>query len=232
MNFDNFILVLLVSFSLNTLTAQKINQFDENNKRTGVWRKYYSNNTIRYEGEFLHGKEIGVFKFYRKSNSIFPSITKSYNSKNDSVKVNFFSDKGKLETSGFFINKIRVGKWEYYFTNGKLLSEEFYDKGKLNGFLINYYPNGKITEETYYKNNKKEGVSKKYSSDGILIEEINYQNDKPNGLAKYYELNGSLKERGVYKDGKRVGKWEYFLDGEITNDKDLLKKKKFKKNQQ
>ena len=77
------------------------------------------------------------------------------------------------------------------------------------------------------------GLSKKYSDKGVLIEEVLFENGKANGLAKYYELSGNLKERGIYKDGKRVGKWEFYLDGEIVDDKkkkEALKNKIPKKN--
>ena len=36
------------------MKAQKINQFDKNKKRTGIWKKYYSNKRIRYVGRFLN----------------------------------------------------------------------------------------------------------------------------------------------------------------------------------
>jgi hypothetical protein len=40
-------------------------------------------------------------------------------------------------------------------------------------------------------------------------------------------LNGNLKETGIYIDGKRVGKWEYYLDGELAqrNEKNKFNKK-------
>ncbi len=226
-----FIFLFFSCFFLsNSLYAQKINQFDANKKRTGIWRKYYSNKTIRYEGQFKNGKEVGVFKFYRESNSKTPSIIKRYSTESDTITVEFYSPRGKLESKGFFIDKTRVGAWKYYFKNGNLMSEENYHQGKLHGKVVNYYPNKKPTEITFYKNGLKEGLSKKFSSDGILIEELQYKNDKPNGLAKFFELNGNLKEKGVYKNGKRVGKWEFYLDGEIADDEELKKKKKYIKN--
>lgn len=222
-----FLIGFLTSFSC---FGQKINQFDANKKRTGVWKKYYPNKQLRYEGQFKDGKEVGVFKFYRKSYPNFPSIIKRFKEQNDTVKVEFYNKKGKIQTKGNFIGKTRVGKWIYFFANGKLMSEESYDNGKLDGKLVNYYPNGKITEETYYIDGKKDGFSKKYSSDGVLIEEVIYRDDKLNGLAKYYELNGNLKEKGIYRNGKREGKWQYYMDGEVADDKELKKKKIFKKN--
>jgi antitoxin component YwqK of YwqJK toxin-antitoxin module len=207
------------------MNGQKINQFNENNKRTGTWIKYYDNDKIRYTGQFENGKEIGVFKFYDISNSDFPAIVKTYAQNQDIVLVEFFSTKGKLQSKGYFKGKNRVGKWIYYFKDEKIMSEEEYTEGKLEGKLVNYYPNGKETEITFYKNGRKDGLSQKYSSDGILIEEITFKNGKQNGPAKYFELNGNLKESGSYLDGKRVGEWEYYLDGEVTSDESVKNKK-------
>jgi len=66
-----------------------------------------------------------------------------------------------------------------------------------------------------------------------LIEEVTFENGLENGLAKYYELNGKLKEKGVYKNGKRIGKWEFYIDGEMVSDnkrKETLKNSVKQKN--
>lgn len=217
-------------FIPDEISAQKINQFNEHQQRTGIWKKYYPNKKIRYSGAFKNGKEVGVFKFYENSNSKQPVITKTYSNKKDAVLVQFFTTKGKLQSKGYFIHKKRKGDWVYYFLDGKIMSEEFYKNGKLEGKLVNYYPNGKETEITFYKNGLKDGISQKYSSNGILIEEVTFKDGKLNGLAKYFELNGKIKETGVYQNEKRVGKWEYYLDGEVASDKEIKDHKKlFKK---
>jgi antitoxin component YwqK of YwqJK toxin-antitoxin module len=216
---------------VSTSCAQKVNQFDENKKRTGVWKKYHSNKRIRYVGKFEKGKEVGIFKHYDIRTSDHPTVIKQFSKVSDSVSVKFFTLNSKLRSEGYMIGKNRVGKWMYYFSNGKLFSEENYINGKLDGDLINYYKNQKITEHSQYKNGVLEGISKKYSDRGILIEEVMFANGKANGKAKYFELNGTIKEEGLYKDGKRVGKWEFYLDGEIASDKEKKEdRKKFKKN--
>ena len=223
-----FVLAFFACFFMSeNFNAQKINQFDSNKKRTGIWMKYYPNKRIRYKGQFLNGKEVGVFKFYDITDSRNPTAIKSFSVTSDSVAVSFYSLKGSLKSKGFFIGKKRVGLWKYFFANGKMMSKEFYVEGKLEGELINYYPNGKPAEISLYQKGLKEGISQKYSSKGILIEEVMFENGKPNGLAKYFELTGLLKEKGVYKDGKRFGKWEFYLDGEIASDEESKKKKTF-----
>ncbi|MDP4600559.1 MAG: toxin-antitoxin system YwqK family antitoxin [Polaribacter sp.] len=214
-------------FTTYFINAQQINQFDANKQRTGVWEKYYDNQNIRYQGQFKKGKEIGVFKFYDENGSQFPSIIKNFRETTDSVAVEFYLANGKLQSKGFFIEKNRVGKWQYFFQDGKIMSEELYHRGKLAGKLINFYPNGKPTEITHYKNGLKEGISQKFSSDGILIEEVTYENNVLNGLAKFFELNGNLREKGIYKNGKKFGKWDFYIDGEITDEKEIEDQKRF-----
>ena len=203
-------------FLSQTFFGQKINQFNAQNKRTGVWKKYYPNKRIRYQGQFKDGKEVGVFKYYDISDSRNPIIVKKYNQKNDSVSVTFYTISGKKQSEGIFVNRKREGKWVYFFDKQKIMSTEVYKNGKLNGKVINYYPNGKEAEITHYKLGVKEGLSQKFSSAGILIEAVHYKNGKENGIAKYFELNGNLKETGEYKNGKRIGKWEFYLEGEVV----------------
>lgn len=222
-------LILSCFFAVDHINAQQINQFNKHKKRTGIWRKYYPNGRIRYEGQFKNGKEIGTFKFYDITTSKFPVVIKKYSSSSDTAHVRFFTLKGKLKTTGQMIGKKRVGKWMYYFLNGKTFSEEYYKDGKLEGTLKNYYNSGKLLEETEYKNGLKNGISKRYADSGTLIEEVRFVNGKENGEAKYYELNGNLKEKGTYKNGNRVGKWEFYIGGEAVSDKKKKESKKFKK---
>jgi antitoxin component YwqK of YwqJK toxin-antitoxin module len=221
-----FVLTFFACFFISeVVNSQKINQFDSNNKRTGVWKKQYPNKRIRYIGQFENGKEVGVFKFYHISSSKHPISIKTFYKNSDSLFVQFYKLSGKLESEGIVKGRKRSGTWKYFFINGKVMSEENYKDGKLNGEQFIYYPNGTLTEKSNYVNGLQEGVCEKYSSKNILIEAITYQNGKPNGLAKYFELNGNLKESGNYKNGKRIGEWNYFMDGEVSSKKE--KKKTF-----
>ncbi|TVZ55131.1 antitoxin component YwqK of YwqJK toxin-antitoxin module [Lutibacter sp. Hel_I_33_5] len=224
-----FIVLGLIIFFLPTTFAQKVNQFDKNNKRTGVWKKYYNNKRLRYVGKFVNGKEVGVFKYYDITTTSHPTIIKKFSTTSDSASVKHYTLKGKLRSKGMMIGRNRVGKWIYYFSNGKLFSEENYVEGKLEGDVKNYFNNEKIAEHCEYKNGVKQGVSKKYSDQGILIEEMNYAEGKANGIAKYFNLKGDLKEEGSYKNGKRSGKWDFYIGGKKVSKKEAKKQAAFDK---
>ena len=222
--------IVTLCFGFPTIKAQKINQLNEYNKRTGVWKKYHSNNRIRYIGTFVNGKEVGTFKYYDITTSKHPTIIKDFSTNSDSAKVRYYNLNGKLRTFGSMFGRKRVGKWTYYFPNGNLFSEEFYENGKLEGELKNYYENGKVLEITQYENGMKNGFSKKFSDQGILIEEVHYLNDVLHGKGKYFELNGNLKEEGIYKNGLRHGQWQFYIEGKISTEKEKKKANKFDKN--
>lgn len=216
--------ILLVSslftvFFITEGMGQKINQFDQNGKRTGIWKKTYENGTVRYTGQFKNGKEVGVFKFYSRTAPKIPAAIKEYTVANDTAKVSFFNGTGKLTSKGFLLGKKRVGKWTFYAADGRKVSEEQYRDGQLDGPIVIFYPNGKVTEKTFYKAGQKHGNSKIYTDAGVLLEDVNYRNGKLDGKGTYYNLKGQLKERGNYKEGKRIGKWEFYMDGELSKKK-------------
>tara|TARA_B110000090_G_scaffold110126_1_gene123338 strand:- start:2532 stop:3026 length:495 start_codon:yes stop_codon:yes gene_type:complete len=146
-----------------------------------LWKKYYPNKRIRYQGTFKNGKEVGVFKFYDITSSKFPTGIKKYTAANDTVFVAFYSLKGILQSKGRMLFRKREGKWVYYFANGNVLSKENYTNGKLNGTVINYYPKGNLAEQTDYKNGLKHGISQKYSSKDLLMVEVYYKEGKLTG---------------------------------------------------
>ena len=212
------IVVFIVGvFSLNAQTS--INQMDDNGKRNGVWKKYYSNDRIRYIGQFEHGKEVGVFKYFSASNSDNPIIVKKYHKNNNLADVQFFTPKGIIESEGKMQGKKREGKWVFYHGDGKtVMSEENYKNGKLHGPYKTFFATGEPTEITSYKNGLQDGNYKKYSIKGFLYQDFNYANGKLNGVASYYSRKtGDLIKKGPYIDDLRVGTWENYVDGELVS---------------
>lgn len=227
-NFNGYIMkfnltaFILLCLGIQFAFAQDINQFDADGERHGVWKKYYDNNRIRYEGTFEHGKEVGDFKFYSAAQSDTPIVIKMYNKENDSIAVQFFTEEGILESDGKMIGKERVGKWVYYHKDGKsVMIEEHYQDNIRNGSYKVFYPNGALTKSAFYKDDQLDGNSKKYSQEGVLIEDVNYKNGVLNGSATFYETNGNIKQKGIYENDLKVGVWEFYTDGELTKSKEV-----------
>ena len=206
-----------IFFGIYPAFAQSdINQYDENGKRHGVWKKYFSNSQqLRYEGEFDHGKEIGTFKYYCEECNDVPTITREFK-KDNTALVKYFTKKGKLVSEGMMDGKNRIGEWIYYHEKSEaVMTKESYANGKLHGKKITYYPNGKVTEEINYENGVMQGENLYYSYDGVLLKKLKYENDQLQGEATYYDAHGNVVIEGFYKDGKKHGLWKYYKDGKI-----------------
>ncbi len=212
--YKNLLFFLILIVSGTAIAQEKINQLDAHGRRTGVWKKYYDNQNIRYEGQFEAGKEIGVFNYYGELNPKQPMIVKTFSEAGGKAQVTYFYDDGKLQSEGSMNGANRIGKWLYYNTDGKtIISEENYENGLLNGTSTIYFASGKITEVLTYKNGKLHGNALRYSSEGILLDDLQYENGKLQGPAKYYDVAGKLLRKGSYKNDQKVGNWEYFENG-------------------
>lgn len=229
-------ITLIILFFISTsIFAQDINQFDVNGKRHGIWKKTFkATNQVRYLGEFIHGKEIGLFKFYKliKKKSIL-TATKQFNENDNTAYVKFLSSGGKVISEGKMNGKIYVGKWTYYHKNStKIMTDESYDiDGKLHGKRFVYYENGQIAEEANYISGSLERSSKWYSRKGVVVKAFIYENNELHGIAKYYDEEGVILAEGQYKRDKKTGVWKYYSNGKLVKEKDFTYIPKYKKKQ-
>jgi len=228
-----FIYLSLILLIATIVSAQDINQVDANGERQGVWRKNFDKTKVlRYEGEFSHGKEIGLFKFYKNINGkAVLTATRQFNESNNIAEVKFYSSTGKIISEGNMNGKTYVGAWKYYQKrNNQLLTLENYnDNGLLDGERLIYYANGQVSQKEFYTGGKLTGISTWYSEEGVPIKEFTYVNDELHGLSKYYDGKGELIVEGNYKRGKKEKIWKYYENGKLVEEKNFTREPKFKK---
>lgn len=217
----SFFIVLCSTYSL----SQEINQMDSDGLRQGIWKKNFNGTkSLRYEGQFQHGKEVGLFKFYKylDEQSVL-SATKKFNDSNSIAEVRFYSSKGKLISEGSMNGKKYIGTWKYYHKNSDTIMriEQYDNEGFQQGELLVYYENGKLAERSNYKNGKMEGESVWFNEKGIKIKEFVYRNNELDGPSKYYTNKGLLIIEGNYRNGKKHGIWNYYEKGELIKEKDF-----------
>lgn len=217
------LIVLLSMFLITNVFAQNINQFDDNGKRHGKWeKKFEGTNKFRYQGQFNHGKEVGVFKFYHKeAKGTHPSCIKEFRIDSDTVDVKYYSSKGIFLSEGKTKGKLRVGKWKSYERNsGVLVDEENYVNGKLEGKKISYYNDGKVLQTQEFKNDQLHGKKIMYAPNGSVSSEYNFVNGISHGKFVEYDKKGKLKKTGKYDMNKPRGVWKYYTDGKVTKSVD------------
>ena len=205
----------LLFFAFQFSNAQEpVNQVDKNGKHHGVYKKYYDNGNLRYEGSFDHGKEIGVFKFYAASGEKHPVATKEYYKHTDSIAVKYYSLQGVLESEGKMVDKNREGLWNYYFPDGKtIMSTENYKQNLLDGEIKIFFKDGKLAEISHYKAGKLNGNLKRYGDDGKPREDITYLNGIAHGPTILYDENGEEYAKGNYENGFKAGIWDFKMNG-------------------
>ncbi len=225
-----FLLIVLCYFT-NSI-GQEINLLDENGNRHGKWMKYYDDtNTIRYKGQFDHGKEIGVFEFFHKdAKGNHPSCTKEFTAESDIVLVKYFTSTGVLLSQGKMIGKKREGVWlSFKRESGVIIDEEDYKNGMLNGVKTSYYADGKILQKQWFKNNLADGKKIMYTPNGNVISEYNFKDGKSDGTFVEYDKKGHVSFSGRYKMNKPQGVWRYYEDGQLVRTKDYTLSKNPKK---
>lgn len=219
-------LILLITLLPFLVIGQEINQIDSEGKRHGLWKKYFDGTQqLRYEGQFSHGKEVGLFKFYKlhKSKS-YLTATKQFNENDNTAQVTFLSIIGKKISEGKMNGRLYVGEWTYYHKNStKIMSLENYNEnGELHGEKRVFYDNEVLAELSNYINGKLEGKATYYAEDGALVKEYIYENGELHGLSKHYDdFTGDILLEGIYKRGKKAGIWKYYANGKVVKEKNM-----------
>ena len=220
-----YLFTYLLSILVFSVSAQTINQLDKNGKQHGLWKKNFDGtNILRFEGEFNHGKEIGLFKFYQNINKkAVLAATREFLEPGTKANVKFFASTGKLISEGQMNGKVYVGEWKYYQKDSDklLILERFDDNGNLTGERLIYYNTGQVSQKENYKNGKLNGISIWYSEDNLIIKEYTYNDGLLHGLSKIYDSKGQLIVEGFYKKDQKDGIWKYYENGKPTEEKNF-----------
>ena len=116
------------------------------NKKEGVWKKFYPSGVLRSEITYEANKPFGAYAIYYEN--------------------------AQLEEKGTWHRNKNVGNFERYYENGHLHQRFFFaDSGKRNGKQYYYHDNGQVELEVEVINGKEEGVMKRYYPDGRIKEE-------------------------------------------------------------
>lgn len=223
-------IVLIICFISSAIFAQdKINQLDENGNKHGAWKGYYDDTkNLKYEGEFKHGKEVGIFTFYDNTKVKKIVATRDFTANDGSCYTIVFNGKHKV-SEGKLVNKIQEGEWKYYhLRSDTIMNLENYKNGKLHGTKKVFYNTGLIAEETTYEDGVKHGPYKKVAENGVVLEETNYKNGKYHGPAIFREAASGKYTEGQYKNGKSVGIWKFYEGGKLVKQENRSEKKKAK----
>lgn len=185
----------------------------KNGLLNGTLKSYYQNGNLKKTGNYINGKENGLFKEYNEDGSI--SI--EYNMKNGEMNGAFktYYENGQVKKTGSFLNGKGNGNFKEYAENGDL--EVTYSKinDEYDG-LLTIYEAGKVAKKINYKNGERDGLFTEFTygdNDTLLLEY--------SGLIKN-ELKDGVWNLYLYRDGKKE-------IAEFTTFKNDIKEGNFKK---
>lgn len=193
----------------------KINQYNSQGHKQGLWQTFYADGTVKWEGTYEDGKREGYFKTYTESGSL-KTIEKYINDVLQldapelaklEVQTEYFPD-GRIKSSGPVKNGLPFGAHRTYDDSGKVVKADIYDSGRV------------VAEGILDEANLQQGNWKEFHPNGQLSAEGTYVNGVRVGAWKFYYMNGSKFEEGKYDQrGRPIGKWMwYYDDGKVLRE--------------
>jgi len=204
------------------------NAKDSKGEKHGPWKETFENTTVvKYEGTFEHGVRKGKFKFYYPTGNLMALYNFSQNGTVARATM-YHEDGSTVKGLGKYISQERDSVWNFYNTEGILVSREEYKMGKYHGQVISYMATTKQEEGTHilylfnYQNGNLHGDFERYYATGQLQEQGKYQDAQRVGTFTSYHKNGKVSKKEVYKHGVKHGVWLYY-----DENGELLKRRVF-----
>ena len=124
---------------------------------------------------------------------------------------NIIRSMGQYHTDGFADIGEKIGKWTFYYPNGKIREISHYFLGKLHGPFKAYYENDQLKFDGYFFLGKTDSLFKAYYSNGVLSETGHYQITPKINL--YDTLNLLyLKNKPTLFSSNKINDWMYYYN--------------------
>jgi len=202
-----------------------------------VYKDYYDDGTLKYEGGYINGAPVGTHYHY-KLKYICDSLPVARDDTSDVMIKKQVCRNRPVPDSAIVYNegvrtdygavdslRNRVGIWTEYHNTGEFRGKGLYANDKRIGDWVFYYPNGQIEQKGKYdKKGKAQGEWKWFYENGALMREETYINNLRDGVMTEYTEDGKVLTKGEYIDDMQEGLWvyetpEYKEIGKYVNDK-------------
>lgn len=193
-----------------------LNYTDILGKKQGQWIKHYPNGQVRFRGFFIDDVEQGTFTHYHRNGRIMSVL--NYDETGGSTVEMFWESGNRAAKGAYNSDRERVGLWELFYKDGRLLQTINYKNGKADGNVVMYYPGTNVKLlDCNYKDAKLNGEYRKYFNSGLKMEVGNYKDGLKHGYYTYYNADGFKHAEGEYTHGRRTGDWIKYERGEIQD---------------
>lgn len=184
------------------------------NKKTGVWTKYYPNGNKKHELTFANNVANGYAKIYYRNGQIQEEGIWKMNRWTGQYK--FYYEDGTIKYDWSYNSSgKREGQQKYFHENGVLMYLGDWKSGKESGELVEYYEDGSIKTKRYFQDGKIEPEKtenlvqgKEFDENiklytGKLKRELR-SGELVDGYNKLLYPDGSVKSEGIFKDKRLI----------------------------
>ncbi|MCA1761462.1 MAG: toxin-antitoxin system YwqK family antitoxin [Cryomorphaceae bacterium] len=222
--------------------ADRVNRFDDRNKKRGTWIDFHPNGQLALEGYYMNGKKNGIFKKFDRDGNLI-SLEKYRDGElvvdsEESVILDLRSTyypNGKVKSTGGYVDGVKEGVHRLYDEDGSISTAITYEKGQktgegivdkkgdLEGEWKLYYPTGELMAEGTFKNSSREGDWIFYFRNGNVESRGKYSEGLPQGEWRWYYPDKSLRRVEYFRRGKEDGESvEYDKDGNVISEGEYI----------
>ena len=187
-----------------------------------VYKEYYDDGTLKYEGGYINGMPVGTHYHYKLKymcdslpvarDDTSDVMVKKQVCKNRPVPDSAIVYNEGIKTDYGAVDSLRnrVGIWTEYHNTGEFRGKGLYANDKRIGDWVFYYSNGKVEQKGKYdKKGRAQGEWKWFYENGALMREETYLNNLREGSMTEYTEDGKVLTKGEYVEDQQEGIWTY-----------------------
>ena len=202
-------------------SEEKINRYNKNGQRIGLWVDLRDNGKLKEEGNYLNGLKEGTFKVYNKQGEFWKyefyelGVLKENAEETEFVKIEkFYDSKGRVIERGGTKNGMKHGIFQTLDSTGNIIFSRLY----LN--------DSKQAEGKYDSLNREIGEWKYFYPSGSVRTVGSFSNGKKVGDWKFYYENGKVEQTGKFDNNLIIGKWLWYYPSGVVLREEYYRKGK------
>lgn len=205
--------IILLTLACMALLCQAQNRIDKQGLRQGHWIKTDKDGSRIFEGDFVDGKEVGVFNYYYADGKL--KMRNTFTTPGRYCRHEAFDREGHLLATGYYNQKNRDSVWHYFNEQGHLIKIASYRMGIKQGPHIIFDAKGDTAEVATWRDNHRHGRWWKRLGEKAYITG-RYENGLMQGRLTEYDNSGRLRNDCNYLDGARHGQSLTYEGGILT----------------
>ena len=199
-----------------------------NNKKSGVWTKYYPNGNKKHELTFTNNVANGYARIYYRDGKLQEEGIWQQNKWSGQYK--YYHENGNVKYDwNYNSSGKREGEQKYFHANGMLQYLGDWKNGNEAGQLVEYYEDGSVKTKRYFNDGKIDETKTQESVQGKVFDEnikkySGKAQPKPmgrgeivDGFNRLYNGDGTVSKEGEFKNKQLIdGKAFVYQNGKLV----------------